>query len=270
MTLRRAAERRVLTVTLHGRESSGGLVDADELGEFLIATVRRLKSIESDLGHGNRASYRIRKLRTSSPTISIEIATPPAYKVPASRIARTFKSGIEFIGGHGRAPTGLLPETVFDLGQLTLEHYRSIGLAEFRTAGTPPVKVPEKINRGLRQEFLRTAAIEGRVSGFVEGVNVHDQSVMYLYPVMLPVRIACHFPVALLDTVRSSVKRYTTVLGLQSYAEPSPYPTRVDVEAIEIHPPASDLPTLSSLIGTATQPHGRKSTKQYLAILERE
>lgn len=116
----------------------------------------------------------------------------------------------------------------------------------------------------------RSPGIEGKVSGFVEAVNVHDQSLMYLYPVMLPVRIACYFPAGLLDLVRTSVKRYTTVSGLQKYDEPSAYPTRVDVEAIEVHQSPGTLPSLMSLRGTATQPHGRKSTSEYLALLENE
>lgn len=107
--------------------------------------------------------------------------------------------------------------------------------------------MPEQIARLQKKP---SAAI-GEETGFLDALNVHDELIFYLYPSGFSERVACYFTSELLDVVRPAVKHYVTVRGRMMYLPDSLFPSRVDVNALDIHAPPDKLPTLTSLIGAA-------------------
>ena len=90
----------------------------------------------------------------------------------------------------------------------------------------------------------------GGIDGRLEAINVHDQAnVFYIYPVIGPTRIKCHFPSDLREIAVGSVDREIRVSGTLKYKARAPHPHEIEVENLEPLPQDDDLPTLASLRG---------------------
>ena len=147
-------------------------------------------------------------------------------------------------------PAGLTPTALRSFGDLVAPLRTNLAEINVRTADeefTLTRVVEERYGTYLE----RGTASEGRATGYVDAVNVHDELVFYLYPTLLPGRIACHFGREMLDVVRRSIKKYVTVEGLLLYEGGRLAPKRVDAHRIVVHPAPDSLPTLRSLLGLA-------------------
>lgn len=90
----------------------------------------------------------------------------------------------------------------------------------------------------------------GAIDGRLEAINVHDQAnVFYIYPVIGPTRIKCHFPELIRKAAVTSVDREIRVSGTLRYKARAPFPYEIEVENLEALPNDDELPTLASLRG---------------------
>jgi hypothetical protein len=90
---------------------------------------------------------------------------------------------------------------------------------------------------------------EGAVSGLLERLNVHNRNEFALFPPVLGAQVVCSFPDEMFEQVRSGIKRNVTVSGTLFYHPDKPFPERVHVRELEIHPPDDELPKLGELRG---------------------
>ena len=90
---------------------------------------------------------------------------------------------------------------------------------------------------------------QGSVSGFVHGLNVHNRNEFMLYPPLPGYRIVCSFPEEMFELVRAAIKKNVTVTGALYHHPDRPFPDRVKVHDIEVHPPDNELPKLRELRG---------------------
>src|ERR1700733_9724595 len=89
----------------------------------------------------------------------------------------------------------------------------------------------------------------GAVKGRLERLNLHDRNEFTLYPPISGFSVTCEFPEELFETVQHAIRRNVTVYGKLTFKQQGPYPERVVVQTLEIHPDDSELPTLHSLRG---------------------
>lgn len=133
---------------------------------------------------------------------------------------------------------------------------------------SPPKPIKEKINSDSDEiEY-------GSVTGMLETVNLHRNiNYFYLYPTHNNTKIKCKFPKILRDKVIEALGRYIEVYGKLRYkpnADEFAEPYAVDVDEIEIFPPAETLPTLSSLRGIAEGALGSQSIEEYIWEIRNE
>lgn len=194
--------------------------------------------------------YKIVDLEIGSAVISLEAEAEAGSEVDAADVVGRFAEGVMAYRD------GTLPMSRFDR-----ETQQAFGqmLAPLRRSLRSFAMVVDEVEVVLASHELRplqlrpeseTAAV-GSFSGFVDALNVHSDSVFYLYPTQGPTKISCTFDRGILEEVRSAIKRYTTVFGLLEYTEGSPFPSRIVVSRLEVNPPSNELPTLRSLVGIA-------------------
>jgi hypothetical protein len=94
----------------------------------------------------------------------------------------------------------------------------------------------------------------GAVKGRLERLNLHDHNEFTLYPPIPGYSITCEFPEELFDKVHLAIRRSVTVYGKLTFKQKGPYPERVVVHSLEIHPVDSELPSLQSLRGLLLDP----------------
>jgi hypothetical protein len=127
-----------------------------------------------------------------------------------------------------------------------------------------PFDATSALEQQLDKVAARGFAATGSVSGHVDALSVHNEWVFSIYPDIYPGRVACHFRSEHLDAVREAVRRHVTVTGRLFYHWGAPFPHRVDVERVEIHPPVEQLPTLRSLLGAVPNLTGGLESVEYL------
>jgi hypothetical protein len=70
----------------------------------------------------------------------------------------------------------------------------------------------------------------------------------------------------MLDEVRRALRRYVTVYGLTEYIKGMPYPYRIVVERLELHPDVRP-PSVRELIGIAPELTGGLPAETYIRSL---
>lgn len=120
-------------------------------------------------------------------------------------------------------------------------------------------------------KLLETPVVtEGSVSGFVHGLNVHNRNEFFLYPPIPGFRIVCSFPEEMFEVVRTAIKRNVTVAGTLYHHPDRPFPDRVQVKEIEIHPPDNELPKLRDLRGLLHGCTGGRGAVDFVRALRDE
>jgi hypothetical protein len=74
----------------------------------------------------------------------------------------------------------------------------------------------------------------------------------------------------MLGQVREAIKRNVTVWGKLDFEPENPFPHRVAVTRMELHPPDSELPTLAELKGMAPGCAGGLTSVDFVRALRDE
>lgn len=87
----------------------------------------------------------------------------------------------------------------------------------------------------------------GAVSGMLEGINIHGDPQLTLYPPVDGVQVQCAFADEDRPEIESALGKHVTVYGELFYRAGRAFPVRVeiaDASTMEIHPDDADLPDL--------------------------
>ena len=239
---------RRLEFHLDGDPRDDGLVRAADFVSFLSSVLAALRRLELERGEKRASGYRIVDLDLGSATVALEpdvMESPHALQILG-----------DFVEGVAAARDGTLDRQPFQpetrraflklLEPLKKNHLRSIVIRA------------DSVNVELRTDTAESIRIfsgpeihaVGELTGFIDAINVHRESVFFLYPLIGPTRVRCQFDRQMLDQVRSSLKRYVSVFGLIEYPEGSPFAARITVDRIEVHPDENDLISPESLFGS--------------------
>ena len=237
-----------LRFRLEGDPRKDGLVLAQDLVAFLTTTLTVLRRLEYDRGRKGRTCYRVVDLDIGSAVLTLEPEGIDEYE--AGWILSDFIRGVAAVRDRSldqqKFPERTKRAFLKLLKPVTENHLYSVSIS----SDSVGVEL-----RGEQGEALRIAAgfdihALGEISGYIDAVNVHRESVFFLYPEVGATKVRCVFDNDLLDTVRSALKQFVTVVGLIEYVDGSPFASKVNVERVEVHPPEGELVSVESLFGS--------------------
>lgn len=250
---------------LEGSQKDGGLVVAEDFLASFENALNSLRGVQRAIGKGSTPpTVRITDLQIGSAIVELEIDSAADSGLPFGALTQEFRQGVQALRAGKLESRGYDDRTIAAFYAMVRPLRGQLRKLEITTDGHS--EVIDKATAALephkpKVEHLR----KGMFAGYVDAVNVHSESVFYLYPPFGPARLPCSFDRHfLLDDVRSSLKRFTRVEGLLEFVEGSPFPTKVYAERLSISPPAKDLPTLRSLWGSSKGITGGKGAVAFV------
>jgi hypothetical protein len=250
--------------TLEGPENSGGTVFFADFRALMNDIAKCLKLVELRTERGARVRHEVSDLKYASATIELTAVSPRREPEVGKRVYDTFKQVVK----------GL------ERGENVDPRFRREDLEAFRDLARPVTRKAKLMVGGVRvttqfvanidRLLLETFRSRGTVKGRVEKLNLHNRHEFTLFTPIGDVAIPCHFEEELFPQVRQAIRQNVTVTGLLSFTDDGSYPSRVDVEEIEIHPPDEQLPTLRSLYGAMPGAAGGKSAAEFVKGLRDE
>lgn len=239
-----------LRFELKGKPENEGRIAIADFTHFLGSVSAALTKIEQDLGAGNTHTFQIVDLAYSSAVLEVESVLRKTATKRSAPVLATYRRAVVALQEGRPLPKGLRPETIQEIATVAKPLGSSVSAINIGGNGRVLAVTPALTERAARLVRSPVATV-GELSGFVDAVNVHSELIFYLYPSGFSERTACFFNQADLDRVRAAVKRYATVRGRMLYPPNRLFPSRIDVDELELHPHVDELPTLTSLIGAA-------------------
>jgi hypothetical protein len=255
-----------LPVKLSGADSLGGSVLFADFREFCEALTSCLRVVENVVSRKSKIRYLISDMRTGSP-LTMTLAPLPPRKGQDVR----------------EEVLGLFVETVGGLeeGGVIDPRFTKEDLRTFRRLAEPlgrRLAGVEIASRRITTNFLANVDVligasipsEGSVSGRLERLNLHEKKEFALYPPIEGFVVVCVFPDELTDKVIAAINRTVTVHGRLIFRPDSPFPERVQVRSLEIHPSDDELPRLSELRGLLRGGIGNQTAVEFLNTIRDE
>ena len=255
-----------ITVRLVGADEDNGVVRFEDFREFCDNLGRCLRKSESVVSTQQpRLHYRIRSLTGGSPCVTLEALPPTKGLDRRQETLALFRDTVVRLQ-HGQAVDTRLNRDA-------IESFR--GLVSPLRHKTKEVWVGQsrlttQFEANIEHLLGSSVPSEGSVSGVLEQVNVHNKCEFVLYPPIPGHRIKCVFPDELFDQVRAAIKGNVTVSGTMDFYQDKPFPDRVQVKKMELHPPDDDLPTFGSLRGFAPNCSGSMESVEYVRSIRDE
>lgn len=243
-----------MTLRLIGAQADGGLVRLDEFAEFCKSVQQMLKETERCIsGKPPSLRFRVADLKCESAQITVDARKPSRGHDSRNEVFKTAKTTLKNL------ESGKKPDSRLDAKALNA--YRNIGRPLLKSAGRSVEQKRTIHVDGIELTISFVATLDklseptirsvGSVSGCLEKLNRHNCSEFIIFPPIGDHQVICQFPDRLLPKVCDAIKNRSTVtvFGKLQYSESKPFPLRAEVEEIDIHPPASELPLLSSMAG---------------------
>ncbi len=240
-----------ITFRLSGSERDKGFVRLEQLAECIEYIQECLHETERCVS-GKRGSltYVIKSLTVGSPAIGVIEAQKPRRRPDNRReVASVTRRTIASLAQGERKLDPRLDHDAFKsfrkFASLVL---KSDDRAKCELIFDGTVITPQffaAVDRALEIEEVA----RGSVSGLLEKIDVHGKNQFAIFPPIGTHQVTCAFADELLPKVQSALKKTVTVYGQLHYVADRFLPTRVDVDDLEAHPPADDLPRLSDMAG---------------------
>lgn len=258
-----------LTLKLVGQDDEGGAVRFEDFRTFCdkimeclrrseFAVTRRIGSIR----------YRIVDMRGGSAALTLEPIAPvqKKKKKPDRRqdVVGFFKRTVASLEVSTNYDPRLSPDDLVAFRELRapLRRTKEVWVADAQLTSQYIANIDRILGTPIRSE--------GSVSGFLEGLNLHQKNEFILYPPILGYRIVCSFPEQMFELVRAALKKNVTVRGTLYHHPDRPFPDRVQVKELEIHPPDNELPTLRDLRGSFRGCTEGRSAVDFVRVLRDE
>lgn len=229
--------------------------------------------VETDrLVSGSRTVYGlVAGLSHRSPaTIELEILDLSPETRNGPRVASALYNGFHVVQTERRAPPEYDYRALEALKVVALPLGKAIGGISVALDGQSTVLSPD-FARTIDEIVGPDEYERGSVTGWLEKINLHaGQNVFTVYPATDQPGVRCLFKKSLREAAVRAVDRYVTVYGRLSFKSEADYPHAVAVREIEIHPPKSELPRLSDLLGVAPGRLKDESSEDFVRRLRDE
>jgi hypothetical protein len=251
-----------LEFRLESSPAEEGLVLAQDFVAFLSKALEALKKLQHERDAEATIQYRIVELEIGSAVVALRPEGQGVSEAPA--IFGEFLEAFAAVRDNTLHTKRFSPATQKAFRALVKPLRKShLRLISVRSDSTE-YQLREGEPLDLRAVGAPDTHAMGRISGFIDAINVHKEPVFFLYPEIGPTRLRCVFDRTKLDEVRAALKKFVTVNGMIEYGGGGVFPTRVTVETLRRHPDAKDLPPLSSFFGVLPDLTGGVSSVQYV------
>ena len=256
-----------LPFTLEGSEEDGGAVLFNDLRAFMQTLSECLKIVEKRVLGTTNLRHRIADMKSSSAYMKLQPAPKKKARSPDSGrvVYEKFEKTVDDLEAGRSADPRFNKEDLKEfrkLAALTLSGKKRVQVAGVQLT-TQFVANIDKILGGITRA-------KGTVKGRVEKLNVRERHEFTLFPPIGDSAIICTFKEDDFDQVQQAIKQNVTVHGTLSYRIDSPYPERVQVDRIEIHPADDKLPKLAALRGLMPAATGDKTATAFVRNLRDE
>lgn len=256
-----------LPFTIEGTEEDGGAVLLNDLRAFIRTLSDCLEIVEKRIVGTTDLRHLIADMKASSAYMKLQPATRKKSKS----------------SNAGQEVYEWFEKTVRDLeaGRATDPQFNKEDLKEFRKLAQLTLGGKKKVQVAgvqLTTQFVAnidkllgsTTRAKGTVKGRVEKLNVHERHEFTLYTPIGGFAVLCTFKEELFEQVQQAIKRNVTVHGTLLSKTDNPYPERVHVDKIEVHPSDDKLPTLAALRGLMPDATGGKTAVEFVQALRNE
>jgi hypothetical protein len=253
-----------LTVKLSGGKEDAGTVLFGDFRDFCGSLALCLRKVEGVVARDAKLRYRILDLKSGSIAMTLEPETAEDGQIAAEVVK-------------------LFAETVYKLevGEPIDPRFTRDDLQAFRRLAEPLNRRLSEVrvaDTDITSQFIANvdkiigASIpsDGSVSGRLERLNLHNRNEFALYLPIGGFVVTCIFPEQLLSQVIAAIRQTVTVHGTLFFRPDSPFPDRVHVRSMEIHPPDEDLPTLGELRGLLKGSLGDQTSVEFVHSIRDE
>lgn len=240
-----------------------GAVRAEDFLDFLRGMIDTMVAREREEAGRAYGVYRIVRLAISSAAVGVEVETPTDAAITASSIVREIAEGVALYATSREFPASYGTDSRKALSSALRPLQRHVSSATLVTDDREVRITAADVERPPMAAPVAEMQI-GSYSGFLDAVNVHRTPVFYLYPVAGPSSVRCVFDTSLLPKVSGALRSYVTVRGLLEYESGIPFPHRITVEDVKIHPALDEAPTLASLAGVAPNLTGGMGSVEFV------
>lgn len=243
---KKAMSGRRLKITLIGADQDDGNVEFSDFRQFCDSLTICLARIESKFPDAGikRLHYRVVDLSTGSANISLEPIRLTNGRDIGRDVVDLFSKTISNIQAGKAVDPRLNVEDLWAFRRLAYPLNRKI--KESRIADT---KITSRFIANIDDLVGATIPSEGSVKGRLERLNVHNRFEFVIYPPIPGYSVTCTFRDELYEQIHQAVRKNVTVNGTLHYRPGRPFPDRVQVKSIEVHPPDEQLPKLADLRG---------------------
>lgn len=240
-----------ITFSLIGAARDNGLVRLNELAECISYIQDCLRETERCItGRKATLTYVVKSLTVGSPAVGVIEAKKPRrradYRKEVATVTR--QTVVSLSRGERKFDPRLDHEAIkpfrkFAALVLKGDDRAKCGLIYDGTVITPQFFVT--VDRALQVEEYSL----GSVSGRLEKIDVHGRNRFAIFPPIGKHQVTCSFAEALLPKVKAALTKTVTVYGRLHYVADRFAPTEVEVDDIEEHRSADDLPQFSAMLG---------------------
>ncbi len=266
--------KKVIRLQFEGVPEEGGRV---RLGTFL----HELQALSAVLKESTRAVggatgkrrtyYRIVELGFSSPyRIALEPVTPKGTADNTVAAVGAVIHAARALGSGNAVPEDLDPGLLKSIRELVG------GLGEkferpILSFNGEEVELGCALKHAVSAHVMSAATCLGTMDGRLEEINLHGgQKRFRIYPRLGPSRVSCTFPPELREEAKRGLDSFVRVTGTLHYTTRAHLPHAIDVTAIEVIPPDSEIDHLLGLRGIASDTADSTTSENIVRDLRNE
>jgi len=260
-----------ITLLLTGVDKEDGFFRLGPFIQQLQNLSSALKQIDRVLNKKETAYYRVVDLQLSSPgKITVEPIPIEIEKDYSDIICDRFINEINTIKKTGKPTNGLDNKALEAFKNLIAPIEKNFSSVSIESRGSV-IELNKKMEANIDVIIAEEESSYGTIKGELELINLHDQAnKFYIYPIVGPQKVLCHFPDSLKDIAKKSLECKVSITGLMTYKVNEYFPYKIEVENIVIHPSDNELPNLLDLEGIIPNLTNGLSSEEYVKEIRDE
>ena len=176
-----------------------------------------------------------------------------------------FFNGLDHIRETQQMPDGYSYEVLDAFKEFTSKPFKNLSSFDIQREDRQPIAITDEIVSAIEEAVSGEFKNEGSMSGLLEAINIHDSTNKFtIYPLAGAKKIVCHFSSDKMQEAIDAINQHVCVQGSFKYRSKALFPHEVEVKEIEVLPPDSELPSLSSLRGLAPNATGDKDSVAFV------
>lgn len=234
-----------IDIKLIGAKPDCGLARLDDFVSITSSLQKCLREIERCItGNKPLGEYRVTDLACKSASVSVEPIQDRLFSAWLE-VPELFLDTVNRLQGGNDVDKRLDDDALTTLRMLFSPNKRH-GASVLIGATRITEQFVKTIDRLVEPAYTELGSLSGRL----DSLDAHDSLCFAIYPVIGNAKVRCEVQEDMFENVRAALKKMVTVYGVLKYAKDAAFPKTIEVNEIEVHPDASELPSLPDLFGT--------------------